>query len=177
MTTFLNLYHWFHFAERNSTPGTTKARISHDDALAHVDRLFSWAPESGDFERQQGAFEGHLARPLRRLDAMSMSLRPGGAAQLLCSRVLVDRGLGLPAEQKLRPHRGEDLNLAQSLIGVEGKTVLRAECQASSMVVWNRLKSPFAALFWSGLPGVSRPVVAGARSGRAGSSALSTRTR
>ena len=151
---FLNLYHWFHFAERNFLfRDELKARISHDDALfAHVDRLFSWAPESGDFERMQGVFlTGHLARLLRRLDAMSMSCGLEARAPF-CSRVLVDRGLGLPAEQKLRPHRGEDLNLAQSLIGVEGKTVLRAEAKRRQLAVWNRPKSPFAAPFleWFG---------------------------
>ena len=58
----------------------------------------------------------------------------------------------MPAEQKLRPHRGEDLNLAQSLIGVEGKTVLRAEAKCRQLAVWNRPKSPFAAPFleWFG---------------------------
>ena len=151
---FLNLYHWFHFAERNFLfRNELKERVAHDSSLfSHVDRLFSWAPVEHDLERVQGVFlKGHLPRLLRRLDAMSMSCGLEARAPF-CSRTLVDHGLGLPRAEKLQPHFGEDLSLAQSLIGVEGKTVLREEAKRLNLAVWNRAKSPFAAPFlaWFG---------------------------
>jgi asparagine synthase (glutamine-hydrolysing) len=151
---FLNLYHWFHFAERNFLfRNEFKEKVAHDSSLfAHVDHLFDWAPKENDLERVQGVFlKGHLPRLLRRLDAMSMSCGLEARAPF-CSRTLVDHGLGLPKADKLQPHFGEDLSLAQSLIGVEGKTVLRAEAKRHNLAVWNRPKSPFAAPFlaWFG---------------------------
>ena len=151
---FLNLYHWFHFAERNFLfRDQFKEQVAHDSALfSHVDRLFAWAPKHNELERVQGVFlKDHLPRLLRRLDAMSMSCGLEARAPF-CSRTLVDHGLGLPKGDKLQPHFGEDLSLAQSLIGVEGKTVLRAEAKRQNLAVWNRAKSPFAAPFlaWFG---------------------------
>ena len=60
--------------------------------------------------------------------------------------------MGLPQSDKLEPHFGPDLTLAESLIGVEGKTILRAEAKRRELSVWNRPKSPFAAPFlaWFG---------------------------
>ena len=151
---FLNLYHWFNFAERNYLYRSSfNEQLSHDDSIfAHVDALFSWAPGSGDLTRMQGVFlKGHLPRLLRRLDAMSM--RCGLEARApFCARTLVDCGLGLPKARKLQPHFGSDLSLSESLIGVEGKTVLRDLAKQRNLAVWNRPKHPFAAPFlaWFG---------------------------
>jgi len=151
---FLNLYHWFNFAERNFLfRPEFKEQIVHDRSLfGHVDKLFSWAPDQSDLTRIQGVFlKGHLPRLLRRLDAMSMSCGLEARAPF-CARTLVDAGLGLPQSDKLEPHFGSDLTLAESLIGVEGKTILRAEAKRRELAVWSRPKSPFAAPFlgWFG---------------------------
>lgn len=151
---FLNLYHWFHFAERDFLyRDAFKDEIEHDEALfKHVDSLYSWAPEHGDLPRIQGVFlKDHLPRLLRRLDAMSMSCGLEARAPF-CARSLVDAGLSLSDERKLKPHFGQDLSLAESLIGVEGKTVLREEAKRRGLSVWNRPKTAFTAPFlqWFG---------------------------
>jgi asparagine synthase (glutamine-hydrolysing) len=146
---FLNMYHWFSFAERGLLYADDfKKAVGHDEELfAHVDSLYAAAPTSCRLARQQGVFIGdHLPRLLRRLDAMSMSCGLEARAPF-CARSVVHAGLSLPAADKLVPHFGQDLSMSQSITGIGGKEVLRRFARDRGLCVATRPKNPFAAPF------------------------------
>ncbi|MEC7752203.1 MAG: asparagine synthase (glutamine-hydrolyzing) [Myxococcota bacterium] len=152
---FLSVYHWLSFPERHHLyRDDFQARIQGDSALFHhADGLFSSVRSlPSPLSRYQGVLiQDHLQRLLRRLDAVSMRFGLEVRAPY-CATDVLNSGLGVPDEHKLRFHHGDDLDLKQTTSALEGKRLLRSWAKERGLRTWCRPKNPFAAPFlhWFG---------------------------